>query len=252
MAFQLFAKRGEFAELRVVQDLAAALHDGTRRGVDEIVVGIHGSRYEPITETADGVDRGATATAGDWLGGEQDSRRVRSNHVLDHDREPEPGIGHVVRRAIRDDALVPERRPAAADGVDDFVFSEDVEDRVLLPCEARLGEVLGGRGRAHRHAGRAERAIRLADRSCDLVGDLRSKQAIARVARIARIDARRARGYRVRLGRDDEAVRDGEARAHELAEVRALPTGRREIARREICQLTDEHDQAARANGPAK
>ena len=47
-----------------------------------------------------------------------------------------------------------EAGPAHLNIVDQLVFASDVEERVLLPCEASVRKVLGGRAGPHRHLDR--------------------------------------------------------------------------------------------------
>ena len=110
-----------------------------------------------------------------------DSRGLR--YVLVHngadDGEPDAGRVDVVRVAVRDRALVPERGPAAPQRIEERVVAADIEDRVLLAGEARLGEILRGRRGAHRDCRRAERAVAVADRGRDAVGDVHAKEPLA-------------------------------------------------------------------------
>jgi hypothetical protein len=136
---------GKRAQLRVVERVAGTRHDRVRGEVDDVMIGIRGARHEALPQPADRVDGGAMTAAGDRIGGEQDPREARAHEPLHDDRERESTRAHLVRLAVRDRALVPQRRPAAPHGVDDRVLALDPEDGVLLAGEARLGQVLGRR-----------------------------------------------------------------------------------------------------------
>ena len=165
------ARRCELAQARVVERVAATLDDRSIARVDDVVVGIHLARDEPLPEAADGVDRHAPACPGDRVGREQDTSDVGVDHALDHDREAYGRVVDRVRRAVRDRAVVPERRPAAAHGFENGVFACDIENRVLLPGEARVGQVFRGRRRPDGDVRRAHRAVRVTDRGRDRRGD---------------------------------------------------------------------------------
>ena len=244
MRFDPGADGRELAQAHVVEDVAAALEHRAGARVDEVVVRVHRAGDELLPETAHRVDRRTSAPPGDRVGREEDARDRRGDHALDHDRQAKRFFVDLARRAVRDRALVPERGPAAADRVEERVLAFDVEDRVLLTREARLGQILRRRRRAHRD-GPAERAIRVAYRARDLRRHRFRGQACSRVAWIARIDIGGARRHVVGVGRDHEAVRHGEASADELAEVRAFATGDGDVARTERGQRS--HD--AHAHG---
>src|SRR2546428_8661262 len=158
------AERRELAELRIVQDVPAPFDDRSVARVDDEVIGIHRARDELLPQPPHRVDDRAAATAGDRLSGEEDARALGADHPLHHDREPKSLPVDAVCLAIRDRALIPERRPAPADRVEQRLLAARAEDRVLLSGEARLGQILGGRGRAGRDPWRAEGAVCLADR----------------------------------------------------------------------------------------
>ena len=167
MLLDASAERSELAELRVAQDVAPSLEHGARSRVDRVVVWIHRTRDELLSEAPYRLDRGATAAPGDRVGREEHARALCLDHSLHDDREPESTHRDLMCLAIGDGAVVPERRPAAADGIENRVRPGHTEDRVLLAGEARIGQVLGRRRGTDRDGRRAERAVRLAGRVRD-------------------------------------------------------------------------------------
>ena len=137
------SERGEFAKLRIGQDVASPLEDRVGSGVHNEVVGVHRSGDQLLAETADRLDRGATAPSGDGIRGEEHTGALRVDHALHDHREPKAFRRDVVALAVGNGAVVPERRPAPPDGVEDRVLTRDTEHRVLLAGEARIGQVLG-------------------------------------------------------------------------------------------------------------
>jgi len=137
------SERGDFAELRVAQDVAASLEDCAGSGVHDEVVGVHRSRNELLAQAPNRLDRGALAAAGYGIGGEEHARALRIDHALHDHRESKTLRRDVVALAVRDGAVVPERCPAPPDRIEDCVFARDAEHRVLLAGEARIGQVLG-------------------------------------------------------------------------------------------------------------
>ena len=82
---------------------------------------------------------------GHRVGGEQHAGDRGVHHPLHHDGEPRRGMVDPVARPVGDRPVGPERRPAAADRVQDGVRPDDRQVRVLLPGEAGERQVLGGR-----------------------------------------------------------------------------------------------------------
>ena len=83
--------------------------------------------------------------AGDRIGREQHPGGVGVDHALDHDGERHAVVDVAVVGPVRHRSLIPERGPTSADGIQQRLRSLDVEERVLLPGEARAREVLRGR-----------------------------------------------------------------------------------------------------------
>ena len=232
---------GDLVQLRVAEDVAAALEHRARSGFDDEVLGIHGARHELLAETPNRFDHCALAASGDGVGGEEHARALGIDHSLHDHREPEAARREIVSLAIRDGAVIPERCPALADRVEDGVLSSDAEDGVLLACEARVGQVLGRRRRTHRDRRRAERPVRVADRIGDPCGDGRRGETHARGRGRFSGHTGGLSGERVRRGRDDEPVRHWKLSAPQLAEVGALTSGLRQIHGGQLIERPNEH-----------
>ena len=140
------AERGELEQAGIAEHLATPLEDPSVTCVDEEEVRVHRTRDEPLPQPADRVDRRAAARAGDRIGGEEDASDIGVDHALDDDGEPHCELVDPMRRAVRDGSLVEQRGPTPAHGVEDGVVPFDVEDRVLLTREARVGQILSRRG----------------------------------------------------------------------------------------------------------
>jgi len=139
---------------------------------------------ELLAEAEHRVDNGAPAVPGQRVGGEHDPGRLGGHHLLDDDRQRHRRMVDGVAGAVGDGALGPQARPALDDGVEDGAEPADVEERVLLPGEGRLGQVFGGGRAAHRdgtveqgrdgvrEAGPLGGGQRASERRPDLVGRL--------------------------------------------------------------------------------
>ena len=231
----------------------APLEDRAGLGVDHEVVRVHRSRDHGLAEARAGVDDGLAAAAGDGVGGEEDARHLGLDHLLDHDREADGAVVDAVRVPVDDGPLRPERRPAAAHGVDHRVPAHDVEVGVLLAGEAGGGKVLRGRRGAHRHRRLlADADVGIADAAGDLRGDRRLPQRLARggggpLERVAlrrgqlvEADGHGGRHLPVGLGGHAGAGRDGEARADQLAEVGGLAAHHGQERRVHFREVEDE------------
>ena len=179
---------------------------------------------ELLAEPEDGVHDGAVAASGEGIGGEQDAGRVGVHQFLNDDREGNGAGGHVVAGAVGDGALGPEAGPAFNRGVADGVEAADVEERVLLAGEGRLGQVLGGGRGADGDRAVGEVSDGCGDASA-LVGVDRTPERrpdqLGRLARFARPDGLGDDGVQVVLG-DERAVLVGaqdDERRHREARV---------------------------------
>src|SRR5437773_1511291 len=83
----------------------------------------------------------SAAPPGDRVRGEEDARTLGVDHSLHDHREAEAARRDIVRLAVRDSAVVPERCPAFAHRVEDRVLATHAKYGVLLAREARIGEV---------------------------------------------------------------------------------------------------------------
>ena len=115
-----------------------ALHDGFAEAVA-------GGDEDGIAETGFGVER--EHHAGGAL--------VGAHHALDAGGQGDVGMDEALVHAVGDGAVVVQRGEDFLDRVQDVFEADDVEEGFLLAGEGRIGQVLGGGGRAHgeRHVG---------------------------------------------------------------------------------------------------
>ena len=83
---------------------------------------------------------------------------IAPHHALDAGRERDIAVVVPLVRAIGDGAVVVERGEHLAHRIDEGIRAAHVEERLLLPGEGCVGQVLGGGGGTHRH-----RAVGLVD-----------------------------------------------------------------------------------------
>ena len=116
-----------------------------------------------LAETGAGLDDRFVARASDRIRGEHHTGHVRGNHALHDDGELHRDLRESVLLAVGDGPVAPERRPAAADGVEQGAFAAHPQECLLLAGERSLRQVLGGRTRADGDGSFAHAAIGIED-----------------------------------------------------------------------------------------
>ena len=86
----------------------------------------------------------------DGIGGKQNSRHLRQDHLLNNHRQIDCTVVEAVLKAVRHRPVGKERRPALADMLEDRLLSDDVQIRILLACKGGRREILCGCARSHR------------------------------------------------------------------------------------------------------
>ncbi len=119
------------------------------------------TRDERLADAAHRAHSGDLARSGHRVGSERHARRARIDHAL-HEHG-HPALGPAARRRVAAHSGALGRRTAAPHGVDDCLRAANVEVRLELPRERRLGPVLARRGRADRDRTSAEAGVGLAD-----------------------------------------------------------------------------------------
>src|SRR5688572_10069396 len=122
-----------------------------RRLVDVELVRVHGALHDELAEPPGRGDEDRVAEAGLRVEREHDAARadVAAHHVLDADRDRDLRVVEPLVGAIRDRAVVVQRRIDLVHGRQHRVRPAHVQDRLLLPGERRVRQVFGRRGRAH-------------------------------------------------------------------------------------------------------
>ncbi len=122
-----------------------------RRFVDVELVGIHGALDDGLAETVGRGDEHDVAKAGIGVEREHHAARaeVTAHHVLDAGRQRDLRVIETLVHAVRDRAIVEQRREDLVHGLDDLPGAAHVQQRFLLSRERGLGQVFGGGGGAH-------------------------------------------------------------------------------------------------------
>ena len=226
------------------------------------MVGGNQAGDDRLAESGAGVDDDLVPRARHRVGGEQHPRHLRRHQALDHDGELHRLLVEPLALAVGDGALAPERGPAAPHGVQQRLRTDDVKEGVLLAGERRLRQVLGRRARAHRDRALPEPVVRCQDVSRDLRRDRSACEGVAdggaAAARLTQRPGDRLAqavvGHKAVVGRrgHDEAGRDREAGADQLAQVGALAAGHREIATPQLVQRQDERRGTGGCRAPGR
>ena len=191
--------------------------------VEDVVVGRDQPGHHGLAQPGAGVDDDLAALAGDRVGREHHAGELGVDHPLDDDRHPCGCRLDLLAAAVGDGPLGPQRRPAAAYGVEHRVVADDVEVGVLLAGEGGAGKVLRGRAGADRDRPAAELGVRLGDRGatappgsrrCSNAGPdaSRRRRRLPAPRRSPQPDRPASTAAVVRLGRDDKPVGDRETR----------------------------------------
>ena len=114
---------------------------------------VGGGEEHRIAETCLGVDAEHHTRTG----------QVTADHLLDSDGESNIAVAKAMQLAVGDGPVSEQRGVAAAAGLQQVRFPLDVQKRVLLTGEARVGQVLGGSARANGHGRRTQLAVGLED-----------------------------------------------------------------------------------------
>src|SRR5215217_7960149 len=105
------------------------------------------------------VDNDLVPRAGHGIGGEQDAGHLRSHQPLDYHGDGNLVVAEPLALPVSDGTSRPERTPAAAHRVEQFVLAADVQRGHLLAGEAGTGQVLFGCTGADCRRWRAERLV---------------------------------------------------------------------------------------------
>ncbi len=127
-----------------------------RRLVNIELVGIDGALHHRLAQTVARGDEDDVGKAAFGVDREHHAggAEVAANHPLHSGRQRDVAVGVALVDAIADGAVVVETGEDLAHLGQNVVDSRDVEVSLLLACERGLGQVFGGRRRAHRE-GRA-------------------------------------------------------------------------------------------------
>jgi DNA-binding MarR family transcriptional regulator len=193
------------------------------------VIRRHRARHDDVAETARRVNDRSRAPAGDGISREENARGAGIDHPLHHHRKRDVAVSDAALTTVRDRALVPERCPAAAHGVQQCVLSFDPEIGVLLAREGGARKIFGrGRG-THRDGPSSELPVCRADGVVHVVENADRAKTVAGRLRVARIHFGHARRPQVRRRRQDEAIRYRHSGRDELAEVGTFPARDRAV-----------------------
>ena len=131
-----------------LEDRRATRPQGRLVGVELVRVdrALHHALPQPVRRG----DEHRVVEAGLGVHGEHDAGRpeIGADHPLHPGRQCHRLVGEGVVYPVGDGPVVVERGKHLADGPQDSVDAADVEERLLLAGERRVGQVLGGRRRA--------------------------------------------------------------------------------------------------------
>ena len=122
------------------------------RFVDLIFIGVHRALDDIFAKAPGGVDQHGLVEARFGVDREHHAGagNVGADHLLDADRQRHLRVVETLQPAIGDRPVSEERGIAAPAGFEQRHFAPHVQKGLLLAGKARLGQVLGGRRRAHR------------------------------------------------------------------------------------------------------
>jgi hypothetical protein len=202
------------------------------------------SGHHSLTQAGAGIHHDFTPFAGHRVRAEQDPRDICRHHVLDDDGNRHlPGVDPLTP-PIGDGALRPQRSPAVHHGADHRLLADNVQEGVLLPGKRGAWQVLGGGAGTHRHRTAAQGGISCRDISVDVRRNLRPGEQrpdfCSGLQQPFQFGAQA--GFRhqggVGGGCDHKACWNGEAEAHEFAEIGALSASRRQVSGAEVGERT--------------
>ncbi len=134
------------------QDRRLARGEAHLRDVELVRIdrALHHALAEPVARG----DENHLAEARLGVHGEHHARRanVASHHALNAGGNRHFAVGESLVHPVGDGAIVVERGEDALNALEHVVDAADVEVGFLLPREGRVGQILGGRRRAHREA----------------------------------------------------------------------------------------------------
>jgi hypothetical protein len=119
-----------------------------------VLVRVDGALHDRLAQPPGSVDDCGPRKAALGVDREHDAGtgEVRAHHALHTDRERDLQMIEPLRLAVRDGAVGEQRRIAAPASFEQLALAAHVEERLLLPGEARLGQVFGGGAGAHGNA----------------------------------------------------------------------------------------------------
>jgi len=241
---------------------------GAQRDLRDVeLVGVDRALHDRLAEAVRARDEHGVLEPRLGVDGEHDARRahIGADHLLDACGQRDLVVLEPVVGAVRDRAVVVERREHRADRGEHVVDARDVQERLLLAGERGIRQVFGGRRRAHREGCLGilarEPVVRRADVGFEVSGeglffdpraDLRA--GVGEGRHVFDVDARDRRGDalpeaafgeegEVRVGGRREAARHadaegGEVRDH-LAERGVLAADGGEVVHAELIEPED-------------
>src|ERR1700728_3571712 len=109
-----------------------------------INISIHQARDQGLAKAEAGVNGRDLPVGSDGIGSKQNSRRLREDHLLHHHSEVNFAVIKAASNAIGDRCLGVQRCPALANVLQDCLFPQDVQIRILLASEGGRREILSG------------------------------------------------------------------------------------------------------------
>ena len=217
---------------------------------NHVRVGFDLTADHDLAEPERGLDHDAVTSPGRRIGREHHATSLGVDHLL-YDNCDRGLVDNAPGTPIRHDARPEQRDPAVDDAIDDGVGAHGVRERAVHARERRSRRVLGGCRGAHRDAIRAKPLVRghdlapqplrhagLADkvlharrrgvegrRIVEVQGGFDGDEVAPYAAALHRVE--------IGVGSDDEARRNGQACARQLAEVCTLAADAGDIGRSE-------------------
>ena len=215
--------------------------------VQHIVLRRDASGNHGLAQAGAGVDHNFTPFARHRVRAEQDSGGVRRHHVLNDDGDGNLPRVDPLALPVGDGAVRPQRGPTIHHGPDDRLLADDIQECVLLPGKRGTRQVLGRGAGTHGHRSAAQGCVGRSDVRGDARRYLRFRKqrpdpwsGVFGIQQRFQLGAKT--GFRqqggVGRGGDEEARRNRETVAHEFAEIRALPAGRRQVRGAEVGKRT--------------
>ena len=109
------------------------------------LIGVDGALYDVLPQPVGARHKDDVPEARLRVEGEDHAARgeVRAHHLHDAHRERDLEVVEALVDPVGDGAIEEERREAAAAGVEQHLVTADIQEGLVLPGEARGGEVFG-------------------------------------------------------------------------------------------------------------